>query len=210
MSSHSSVSVDATEYNTAPDTNAADRSSNTPTIRQSSTHSNAAQEPQSSNASQLPAYSRNAPLDDPFRDGDAPVRCNNNGMQKGHRPATTTCTDPSPNRVNHVPPVPNTNANACAGGVILEERRLPPLPPRPAGLKRGLQIPSRVGRITWGFSFPYLLVEHGVTKEQWRFFAHELKNFARMTFSQRLSAAAWEVFVGYFTTPVVGQWNSEA
>lgn len=58
------------------------------------------------------------------------------------------------------------------------------LPDRPRRLERGLQIPSRMGIITSGFSLPRLLEEQGVSKPQWKLFTHELKSHAKMSGTQ--------------------------
>ena len=51
-------------------------------------------------------------------------------------------------------------------------------------LKRGLQIPSRISHITWGFHLPPVLAKAGVEKAQWRLFTREVKNHAAMSKAQ--------------------------
>lgn len=194
--------------------NVAEVESNASSPRPSPTRSNGVQEPESSRASQLPAYTKNAPLDDPFRDEGAPVEnpsSNSDGMQKGSKAATaihmdqplatvTTIVEPSP-------PAPAADADPFAVDVVLDGSLLTPplLPDRPSGLQRGLQIPSRVSHITWGFSFPKVLADHGVTKPFWRAFKHELKAFASMSVTQHVTVIACHIGVHYVLGPIAGQ-----
>ena len=195
----------------------------------SSSHNDVAQEPESSNSPQPPPYAKNKPPEDPFRDqhGIAPVGYfwpTDKGMQKGLKPATATQVDLSPatttTLADSLPPA----AKLVPEGIVLNESRPPPLPtlspapqpldpqplapqplaPQPPGLKRGLQIPSRVSLITWGFSFPPLLAEQGVDKVRWRVFKHELEAFARMTLSQKMTVTAYHIVVGHFCGLPVG------
>lgn len=79
--------------------------------------------------------------------------------------------------------------------------------PQPLGLKRGLQVPSRWGVITWGFKLPPLLASAGVTKVQWKLFTHELKSHARMSGKQIATFVAVNVAYGvlfnFVTTPFI-------
>lgn len=79
--------------------------------------------------------------------------------------------------------------------------------PQPLGLRRGLQVPSRWGVITWGFKLPPLLASAGVTKVQWKLFTHELKSHARMSGKQVATFVAVNVAYGvlfnFVTTPFV-------
>ncbi|KAL2038791.1 hypothetical protein N7G274_008549 [Stereocaulon virgatum] len=81
--------------------------------------------------------------------------------------------DPEPTPVG--PPIKNVAENIS-----------PPTPPvlPQTRLRRGLQVPSRISHITWGFRLPLALVDVGVGKEQWKTFTHEIKRHARMTKSQ--------------------------
>ena len=73
-------------------------------------------------------------------------------------PVTTTHTTETPG-VIHVPKS------------ILKSSTVRSLPPK---LQRGLQIPSRMGVISSGFSLPFLLESQGVSKQQWKLSTHEL------------------------------------
>ncbi len=76
---------------------------------------------------------------------------------------------------------------------------------QPSGLRRGLQIPSRRGVITWGFKIPPLLASAGVTKIQWKLFTHEVKSQARLSGKQVATFVAVSVACGvlcsFVTTP---------
>ncbi len=183
----------------------------------SSSHNKGVQRPRSSSAA--PPYSRNVPvpLEDPFLDVDAPVEYfhpDGNGMRKGVRGAAAA-------RMN-MPPVgmiaPDdpmalgriANADPFGDGMVLEDGVFSPLPPRPL-LRRGLQIPSRISHITWGFSFPRILAAQGVEEGQWRLFKHELKSFAAMDWRQWVEVIGISHFVvGHFINPIVGECDSMA
>ena len=189
----------------------------TPSLHQSSSQNHDVQEPESSSASKPPPYFRNSPLEDPFRDGDAPVGYfypNDNGIQKGLKAATATHLDPAPattvTLVDPPPPVPIVNSDPFVGGMVLDEDLPPPLPLRPSGLRRGLQIPSRVSHITFGFSFPEVLAEEGVNKEQWRLFKHELETFACLSISQHINVMGCGFLVGHFFGPLLCQYMKPA
>lgn len=111
----------------------------------------------------------------PYRPADL-----SRGLQNGLNPATTELGLPTTSIVRR--PLP-----AAPTEVVLDEGLPSPLPYRPPGLSRGLQIPSRVSLITWGFSFPKVLLEHGVSKHHWRLFKHELEKFAGLSVSQHLT-----------------------
>ena len=160
----------------------------TPSLHQSSSHDDGVEGIASSSAAEPPPYSRNAPLEDPFRD-----YANGNGMQKGSKPATTTDEETAlPTTAMLIRPLP-----AVPTDMVLDEGLPPPLPYQPSGLIRGLQIPSRVSLITWGFSFPKVLPEQGVSKEQWRLFKYELETFAYLTTSQLLTVVGYGYLVGH-------------
>ena len=90
-------------------------------------------------------------------------------LEKRHLVQSNGDSEPSPAPVKSVPnDIPPTT---------------PPVLPQ-TGLRRGLQVPSRISHITWGFRLPLALVEAGVGKRQWRTFTHEIKSHARMTKSQ--------------------------
>ena len=124
----------------------------------------------SSSAGIPPPYSRKAPLNNPFRD------------YTDEEPALPTTTM----LIGPLPAVTTDNTYPFSHEMVLGEGLAPPLPPRP-GLSRGLQIPSRVSLITWGFSFPNVLPEQGVSKEQWRLFKSELESFANLTLLQHFT-----------------------
>ena len=171
----------------------------------SSSHDRFPPVPESSNAAQPPPYTRNPPLQDPFRDGDAGVGDNcplNNGVQKYLKGGTG---DPPPTIKAPflVEPLRLTADDPFVGGIALDESL--PRSPRPSGLTRGLQIPSRVSLISCGFSFPDILAEHGVSKEQWRVFEHEVEDFAFMSLSQWLTVIGCDLVVSYFFSIVAGQ-----
>ena len=162
--------------------------------------------PGSSNAAQPPSYTRNPPLQDPFRDGDAVVGYiypMNNGIQKNLKGEST---DPLPTTRAPllVEPLRLAADDPFAEGIILDESHLPS--PRPSGLTRGLQIPTRVSLISWGFSFPDILAEQGVSKEHWRLFQHELEQFAYMRLSQWLTVIGCHLLVSYFFSIIAGQY----
>ena len=187
--------------------------SNASTPSSSSPHKNGAQSRKSSNGAHPPPYTKNTALDDPFRD-EVPPRGNfssdSDDTQKAlmpaaaidmdHPPATTPTTVVTP------PPMPSAAADPFA--VEVDSSLLSPPPPssRPPGLRRGLQIPSRVSHITWGFSFPKVLAEHGVTKPVWRKFKHEVKAFASMSFTQHVTVIACHVGLDHFLGPGPGQY----
>lgn len=181
LSPNTPILIDTSEDLAAPKANDSSPESDNPGLQQSSSHNNDAQEAESSSVSGLPPYSRKSPLQDPFRDGEAPVGCfYTNGLNS----ATATRFDPVPattaTLLDPLPQEPSANTNPFLGDILLDEDLSPPLPPRPSGLVRGLQIPSRISLITWGFGFPEILAEQGIDKEQWRLFKHELEAFARM------------------------------
>ena len=168
----------------------------TPSLHQAPSQDNGIEEVASSSAAQPPPYSRNAALDDPFRDYS-----NSNGMLKGSKPAKPTDTKPAlPTRAILIKPLP-----AVPTDMVIDED----LPP-PSGLSRGLQIPSRVSLITWGFSFPKVLPEQGVSKEQWRLFKHELETFAGLSLSQQLTVIGYGFLVSHFFGAIPGQYLNTA
>ena len=78
---------------------------------------------------------------------------------------------------------------------------------QPVSLKRGLQIPSRMGIITSGFKLPHALEARGVSRDKWRLFTTELKSHAQMDREQ------WAMYLGislaynigwHFICPPVG------
>lgn len=79
--------------------------------------------------------------------------------------------------------------------------------PQPLGLRRGLQVPTRWGVITWGFKIPPLLASAGVTKVQWKLFTHELKSHAKMSGKQIATLVAVNIAYGvlfnFVTTPLI-------
>ena len=176
MAAKDLISVDTSEKRAAPDQN------DTSNLHPSSTRNNGVRRPGSSNPSKPPSYARDIPLENPFQNGD--------GVQEGLQPSPTKNMDPPPTPTTAIfiplPPVPSPNVDPFTVETVLDDSisPLPPPPTQPPGLKRGLQIPSRVSLISWGFGFPKILLEHGVTKPHWRRFKHELKTFAKMTFGQ--------------------------
>ena len=86
---------------------------------------------------------------------------------------------------------------------MVPEGNLPPLGPR--RLTRGLQIPSRASRIRFGFRYPEILAQQGIAKWQWKLFKRELKRFARLTFSQQLTALVVVCIVEGLASLPVGQ-----
>lgn len=220
MSPNASVSLYTSEKRAAPNPNDVDVELSTSNLHPTSTHNNSVQRPESSRASGPPSYTRTAPLDDPFRDGDTPVGIfdpNRHDVQEGLKPATATHEDPpavaTANLVDSPPPESTADADADADvEMVLDESLLspPPLPPRPSGLKRGLQIPSRFNTITWGFSFPNVLAEQGVTELQWKWFKRELKAFASMSKSQWVTVLFCSNFIGSHFGFLPGQSHSIA
>lgn len=182
----------------------------TSSLHPSSTHQNVVQEPEPSYSSRPPSYTTTVPFDESFGNGDA-IYPNSIGTQTGLQGRTATPMEPPPAAVaatvDPLPLMPTANADPSALEMVLDESlpTPPPLPARPSGLERGLQIPSRGSVITWGFSLPKILAERGVTKKQWKRFSHELKRFARMRMSQLLTVLACEVCVHNIFGPVVGQ-----
>lgn len=183
--------------------NDADIGSNTSTLPLSTNPNNRDHGPESSEASVSPPDARNSPLDQPFRDGDASMKYydpNGNDMHKAAQPGTAAHTSPLRTvTANLVDPVPTANADPVPVNMMPDDRVSPPptLPARPSGLRRGLQIPSRVGVITWGFSLPKVLAEQGVNKPQWTMFSHELQAFAWMSKSQWVTVIACHVGIGH-------------
>ena len=168
------ISIDTSEKRAAPDQN------DTFSFRPSSTRKNGDQRPGPSNPSKSPSYARDIPFEIPFQNGD--------GVQEGFQPSPAKKLDPTPTAaiVIPLPPVPSPNDDPFTVETVLDDSLSPlaPFPTRPPGLMRGLQIPSRISLISWGFSFPKILLEHGVSKLHWRQFKHELKKFAHMSFGQ--------------------------
>ncbi len=208
MSPNPLISVDTSEKRAAPDPNDANVQSNALILHPSSTNNNGAEEPESSNSSAPPPYARNTPLDNPFRDEDAPVGdfyLNGNGVPKGIQSTTATHHDAS--LADPLPPVPSANDDPFAVDLVLDESlpSRPTFPTRPSGLRRGLHIPSRASHITWGFSFPEILAEQGVTKTQWKLFMHEVKAFASMSIGQWAACLACSsglgIVFGYVAIP---------
>lgn len=81
------------------------------------------------------------------------------------------------------------------------------VPRRKPGLKRGLQIPSRMGTITSGFKLPPLLQAQGVSKREWRVFTMELKSYATMHGKQLVNFAGISIgygVLGVFIAPHLG------
>ena len=168
------ISIDTSEKRAALNQN------DTFKFRPSSTRKNGDQRPGPSNSSNPLSYPRNIPLETPSQNGD--------GVQEGFQRSPAKKLDPTPTAaiVVPLPPVPSPNNDPFTVETFLDDSlsQLPPFPTRPPGLRRGLQIPSRISLISWGFSFPKILLEHGVTKSHWRQFKHELKKFAHMSFGQ--------------------------
>lgn len=196
MSPGGLISIDTSEKKAVPNSN---NYSHTSSLHPSLTQDSGVHGPESSTSSGSPSFARDNPFHDPFRDGDKPLGYfypSSNGVQKGLQPATATHVDPPPATMNTIinllPPVPTTNADPFAVEVVPNEilSQTPPLPAGLSGLRRGLQIPSRVGLITWGFGFPKVLDEHGVSKPHWKRFKHELKTFAKMNFRQWVTVLA--------------------
>ena len=211
MSPSASISSDDSESITPPNPVPPDAEPNTASLQQSSSHNSGVQGLASSSASEPPPYLRNTAFDDPFRDTNAPVGFfypNSNGMQKGLRSSTATHLETQPiTTVALVDPLPsgsNANADPFLHRMIVDASLLPTLPPQPSGLQRGLQIPTRVSLITWGFSFPKILPEQGVSKKQWRLFKHELEEFARLRISQLITIIGWHILIGHFFGPIPG------
>ena len=199
------VSKDTSEHFVAPGPAHPRVKSKAPSLRPSSSQNDGVQEAESSNASELPPYIRNTPLDRPFRDGDTPrgFFCpNSNGVHTGLNTATASHTDPPPattaTLLDTLPPATVADNDPFVDTMVLDESLPPPLSPRPSGLKRGLQIPSRVSAITCGFSFPEILADQGVSKTQWRMFKHELETFARLSLSQWITVAAYDILICNF------------
>ncbi|CAF9921630.1 hypothetical protein IMSHALPRED_005224 [Imshaugia aleurites] len=103
-------------------------------------------------------------------------------------PSNATLIDP-------LPPAPAGNVDPAAVQMTPNESLSapPPLPAQGPGLRRGLQIPSRIGAITWGFKLPEVLAEQGVTKRQWKVFSRELRAFASMSMLQWMGIIALHV-----------------
>lgn len=213
MSPNAMVSVDTSEERAALNPNHANMEPNTSSLDPSSSQEMGVQEPESSNSSGPPPSDRDTPLENPFREGDAPVGYfypNSNSMQKSLKPAAATHMDPAPATL---PPVltanadPFADADPSAAEMTLDESLLPhpSLPARPSGLSRGLQIPSRISLITWGFGFPQILAEQGVTKSQWKLFMRELKAFAELSVGQWVTVVACTHGVSLLFGAIVGQ-----
>ena len=170
------IPVDTSEKRAAPD------QEDTSDFHSSSTRNNGSHRPGPSNPSKPPSYVQDIPLEKPLQNGD--------GVQESFQPSSAENMDPAPAPTTAIvislPPVPSPNDDPFTVETVLDDSLspLPPLPTQPPGLRRGLQIPSRISLISWGFSFPKILLEHGVSKQHWRRFKHELKRFAHMTFGQ--------------------------
>ena len=140
------------------------------------------------------------------------IYLDSNGLQKGVvEPATTTAaTATAP--TNLPPAAMSTRENPRVPALVIigdpfadeavSDEDLPA--PLPHILRRGLQVPSRVSRIKFGFSFPEILAMQGIRKAQWKVFRRELKGFARLTLSQQLTAVLVEVLVDHIASFPVG------
>ena len=170
------ISIDTSEKMVVPDHN------DTSNFHPSSIRKNGDQRSGPSNPSKSPTYARDIPLEKPLQNGD--------GVQESLQPLPAKNMDPAAAPTTAIvialPPVPSPNDDPFTVETVFDDSLspLPPLPTRPPGLRRGLQIPSRISLISWGFSFPKILLEHGVSKPHWRQFKHELKKFAHMSFGQ--------------------------
>ena len=195
MAPKDSISIATSEKRAVPDHN------ETTNFHPSSTWRDGAQRPGPSNPSKTLSYAPDIPLENPFQNGD--------GVQEGFQPSPAKRLDPTPTAaiVIPLPPVPSPNDDPFTVETVLDDSisPLPPLPTRPPGLRRGLQIPSRVSLISWGFGFPKILLEHGVTKPHWRQFKHELKKFAHMSFGQWAQVIVTSHAVGILFGQLAGQ-----
>lgn len=194
------------------------RKKTTSRLRPSLTQQHVVQEPGSDYSSRPPSYRANGPGGSPFGNGIA-VYPNSNGMQTESEATTAIPMAPRPmamtTTVDPLPPIPTAGLGLSDFNVVVDEGLLRPPPQlaRPHGLRRGLQVPSRISVISWGFSFPKILAEHGVTKTQWGLFTHDVKRFARMHIVQLLGLLACEAVFGYFFAPVgpfIGQCPSRS
>ena len=83
-----------------------------------------------------------------------------------------------------------------------------PHPPK-AVLKRGLQIPTRIGNITSGFRLPPTLCNAGVNRARWKAFTREVKACGSMSKSQWASVIGCSFALGLlfdcFFLPGAGQ-----
>ena len=195
------VLIDTSEAKTPPDAHAAEVASG---IHASSSRSSPLLKPESRRTSLPPAYSRKSPLDNPFSDQHATERgssLDKEGVQEILTGATATCVGSTPQ--------PSAPGNPVISEVIIEEDLIPPLPSQPAGIQRGLQIPSRVSRITYGFKFPKILLEHGVTRAAFRIFKHELEAFAHLTWSQHFKVWGCHIVAEHFLGPIPGKLRDE-
>ena len=185
--------IDTSEKRAAPD------QSDTSNFHPSSTQNNGDHRAGPSNPPKPPSYA--PPLENPFQNGD--------GVQEAFQPSPAKKSDPTPMAaiVVPLPPVPSPNDDPFTVETVFDDSLapLPALPTRPPGLRRGLQISSRISLISWGFSFPKILLEHGVTKPHWRRFKHELKRFAHMSFGQWAQCIVISHSVGAVFNPPAGQ-----
>ena len=145
-----------------------------------------------------------------------PPSTNNNGAQE---PESSSSSAPPP----YVRNTPLDNPRDLKAATATHEDPSPADPPPPlpsanddpfsSGLRRGLHIPSRASHITWGFSFPEMLAEQGVTKPQWKLFTRELTAFASMSIGQWATVLACSsglgIVFGYIAIPP-GQSSSAA
>lgn len=212
LSPNTHILIDTSETPAAPNARVSGPESHIPSLRQAASHKHVVQRPELNNASRPPSYYANSPLWDPFRDGDAPTGyfyTGNTGMQNGSNSATAAYIVPVPTTtaplLDPIKRVPSANTNPFLGEMPLDEELPPLLPPRPCNFERGLQIPSRVSLITWGFSFPEILAEQGINKEQWRSFKHELESFARLGIFDIITMIGTQMIVSHFFGVIPGE-----
>ena len=63
-------------------------------------------------------------------------------------------------------------------------------------LTRGLQIPSRTGCPSTGFTLPKILRQAGISKQEWKAFTHEVKHPANLRISQWMAALGRGFLIG--------------
>lgn len=63
-------------------------------------------------------------------------------------------------------------------------------------LQKGLQIPSRRGRVSSGFGLPKILLNAGVTKRHWHIFVRDIRSMASLDLEQYATVALTRCAIG--------------
>ena len=90
----------------------------------------------------------------------------------------------------------NAETQKVSSAVGNDSTRVVPGPPIQHLLTRGLQIPSRTGCPTTGFTLPKVLRQAGISKQEWKAFTHEVKQPANLRISQWMAVLGMGFWTG--------------